>query len=161
MAHAPVDPNSTYTATFAFEKAMLGAYAGRWQSLVNDNLDLIDAAIAGKAAANHLHAGTYEPAIATLAVAKGGTGTGTAPTSGQVLVGTSGGIYAPPARADLDAITEAENRRDAEVKTALSRLALALLRIEDKLDDLTAETRARELRTDYPHEATDTDDRFV
>ena len=70
-------------------------------------------------------------------------------------------VYPPPARADLDAITEAENRRDAEVKTALSRLALALLRIEDKLDDLAAETRAREPRTDYPHEPTDTDDRFV
>jgi hypothetical protein len=85
MAHDPVDPNSTYTATFDFEKAMLGAYAGRWQSLVNDNLDAIDTAIAGRAAANHAHTGTYEPVIATLAVAKGGTGTGTAPTSGQVL----------------------------------------------------------------------------
>jgi hypothetical protein len=100
VSHDPVDPNSTYTATFDFEKAMLGAYAGRWQLLINDNLDLIDAAIAGKAAANHAHTGTYEPAIATLAVAKGGTGTGTAPTSGQVLVGTSGGIYAPATLTD-------------------------------------------------------------
>ena len=70
-------------------------------------------------------------------------------------------VYAPPGRADLDAIAEAENRRDAETKTALSRLALGQLRIESKLDELIAETRARELRTDYPHEATDTDDRFV
>ena len=73
MAHDPVDPNSTFTQTFGFEKAMLGAYTGRWQLLINDNLDLIDAAIAGKAAANHAHAGTYEPAITTLAVAKGMT----------------------------------------------------------------------------------------
>ena len=70
-------------------------------------------------------------------------------------------VYPPPARADLDAITEAENRRDAETKTALSRLALGQLRIESKLDELIAETRARELRTDYPHEDTDTDARFV
>ena len=27
-------------------------------------------------------------------------------------------VYPPPGRADLDAITEAENRRDAETKTA-------------------------------------------
>jgi hypothetical protein len=70
-------------------------------------------------------------------------------------------VYPPPARADLDAITEAENRRDAEVKTALSRLALNDLEILALLRELIAETRARELRTDYPHEATDTDDRFV
>ena len=66
-------------------------------------------------------------------------------------------VYPPPARADLDAITEAENRRDAEVKTALSRLALGQLRIESKLDELIAETRARELRTDYPHEDSERD----
>ena len=70
-------------------------------------------------------------------------------------------VYPPPGRADIDAITEAENRRDAEVKTALSRLALGQLRIESKLDELIAETRARELRTDYPHEDADTDARFV
>ena len=70
-------------------------------------------------------------------------------------------VYPPPARAEFDALAEAENRRDAETKTALSRLALGQLRIESKLDELIAETRARELRTDYPHEATDTDDRFV
>ena len=70
-------------------------------------------------------------------------------------------VYPPPGRADLDAITEAENRRDAEVKTALSRLALNDLEILALLRELIAETRARELRTDYPHEPTDTDDRFV
>ena len=70
-------------------------------------------------------------------------------------------VYPPPARADLDAITEAENRRDAETKTALSRLALNDLEILALLRELIAETRARELRTDYPHEPTDTDDRFV
>lgn len=70
-------------------------------------------------------------------------------------------VYPPPGRADLDAITEAENRRDAETKTALSRLALNDLEILALLRELIAETRARELRTDYPHEDTDTDDRFV
>ena len=70
-------------------------------------------------------------------------------------------VYPPPARADLDALAEDTHRRDAETKTALSRLALALLRIEDKLDDLAAETRAREPRTDYPHEDADTDAWFV
>ncbi len=70
-------------------------------------------------------------------------------------------VYPPPARADLDALAEDTHRRDAEIKTALSRIALALLRIEGKIDDLAAETRAREPRTDYPHEPTDTDDRFV
>ena len=70
-------------------------------------------------------------------------------------------VYPPPGRADLDAIAEAENRRDAEVKTALSRLALNDLEILALLRELLAETRARELRTDYPHEPTDTDDRFV
>jgi len=70
-------------------------------------------------------------------------------------------VCPPPARAEFDALAEAENRRDAETKTALSRLALGQLRIESKIDELIAETRARELRTDYPHEATDTDDRFV
>ena len=70
-------------------------------------------------------------------------------------------VYPPPARADLDALTEDTHRRDAETKTALSRLALALLRIEGKIDELIAETRARELRTDYPHEDADTDARFV
>jgi hypothetical protein len=70
-------------------------------------------------------------------------------------------VYPPPGRADLDAITEAENRRDAETKTALSRLALNDLEILALLRELIAETRARELRTDYPHEPTDTDDRFV
>lgn len=63
----------------------------------------------------------------------------------------------PPGRADIDAITEAENRRDAEVKTALSRLALGQLRIEGLLHELIAETRARELRTDYPHEDSERD----
>ena len=70
-------------------------------------------------------------------------------------------VYPPPARAEFDAIAEAENRRDAEVKTALSRLALNDLEILALLHELIAETRARELRTDYPHEPTDTDDRFV
>ena len=70
-------------------------------------------------------------------------------------------VYPPPGRADLDALAEDTHRRDAETKTALSRLALGQLRIEAKLDELIAETRARELRTDYPHEATDTDARFV
>lgn len=64
-------------------------------------------------------------------------------------------------RADLDAITEDTHRRDAETKTALSRLALGQLEIKALLHELIAETRAREPRTDYPHEATDTDDRFV
>lgn len=49
----------------------------------------------------------------------------------------------------------------AEVKSAISRLALNDLEILALLRELIAETRARELRTDYPHEATDTDDRFV
>jgi hypothetical protein len=57
-------------------------------------------------------------------------------------------VYPPPAR-------------DAETKTALSRLALNDLEILALLRELIAETRARELRTDYPHEPTDTDDRFV
>ena len=70
-------------------------------------------------------------------------------------------VYPPPARAEFDALTEDTHRRDAETKTALSRLALALLRIEGKIDELIAETRARELRTDYPHEDADTDARFV
>ena len=70
-------------------------------------------------------------------------------------------VYPPPARADLDAITEDTHRRDAETKTALSRLALGQLEILALLRELIAETRARELRTDYPHEPTDTDDRFV
>lgn len=69
-------------------------------------------------------------------------------------------VYAPPTRADLDAITEDTHRRDAETKTALSRLALNDLEILALLRELIAETRARELRTDYPHEPTDTDDRF-
>ena len=70
-------------------------------------------------------------------------------------------VYPPPARADLDALTEDTHRRDAETKTALSRLALNDLEILALLHELIAETRARELRTDYPHEATDTDARFV
>ena len=70
-------------------------------------------------------------------------------------------VYPPPARADLDALTEDTHRRDAEIKTALSRLALGQLRIEGLLRELIAETRARELRTAYPHEDTDTDARFV
>ena len=70
-------------------------------------------------------------------------------------------VYPPPARAEFDAIAEAENRRDAEVKTALSRLALNDLEILALLRELIAETRARELRTDYPHEDADTDARFV
>lgn len=49
----------------------------------------------------------------------------------------------------------------AEVKSAISRLALNDLEILALLRELIAETRARELRTDYPHEPTDTDDRFV
>ncbi len=56
---------------------------------------------------------------------------------------------------------EIENRRDAETKTALSRLALGQLEIKALLHELIAETRAHELRTDYPHEDTDTDARFV
>ena len=67
----------------------------------------------------------------------------------------------PPARAEFDALTEDTHRRDAEIKTALSRLALNDLEILALLHELIAETRARELRTDYPHEPTDTDDRFV
>ena len=70
-------------------------------------------------------------------------------------------VYPPPARADLDALAEDTHRRDAETKTALSRLALNDLEILALLHELIAETRARELRTDYPHEPTDTDDRFV
>lgn len=66
-------------------------------------------------------------------------------------------VYPPPARADLDAITEDTHRRDAETKTALSRLALGQLRIEGLLHELIAETRARELRTDYPHEDSERD----
>ena len=66
-------------------------------------------------------------------------------------------VYPPPGRADLDAITEAENRRDAETKTALSRLALNDLEILALLRELIAETRARELRTDYPHEDSERD----
>lgn len=41
------------------------------------------------------------------------------------------------------------------------RLALGQLRIEGLIRELIAETRARELRTDYPHEDADTDARFV
>jgi len=67
----------------------------------------------------------------------------------------------PPARAEFDALNEDTHRRDAETKTALSRLALNDLEILALLRELIAETRARELRTDYPHEPTDTDDRFV
>ena len=70
-------------------------------------------------------------------------------------------VYPPPGRADIDAITEDTHRRDAETKTALSRLALGQLEILALLRELIAETRARELRTDYPHEPTDTDARFV
>ena len=66
-------------------------------------------------------------------------------------------VYPPPGRADIDAITEAENRRDAETKTALSRLALGQLEILALLRELIAETRARELRTDYPHEDSERD----
>ena len=66
-------------------------------------------------------------------------------------------VYPPPARAEFDAIAEAENRRDAETKTALSRLALGQLRIEGLIRELIAETRARELRTDYPHEDSERD----
>ena len=66
-------------------------------------------------------------------------------------------VYPPPARSDLDAITEDTHRRDAETKTALSRLALGQLRIEGLLRELIAETRARELRTDYPHEDSERD----
>ena len=66
-------------------------------------------------------------------------------------------VYPPPGRAEFDAITEAENRRDAEVKTALSRLALNDLEILALLRELLAETRARELRTDYPHEDSERD----
>lgn len=51
-------------------------------------------------------------------------------------------VYPPPGRADLDAITEAESRRDAETKTALSRLALNDLEILALLRELIAETRA-------------------
>lgn len=70
-------------------------------------------------------------------------------------------VYPPPARADLDALTEDTHRRDAETKTALSRLALNDLEILALLHELIAETRARELRIDYPHEDADTDARFV
>jgi len=58
-------------------------------------------------------------------------------------------------------LTEDTHRRDAETKTALSRLALNDLEILALLHELIAETRARELRTDYPHEDADTDARFV
>ena len=68
-------------------------------------------------------------------------------------------VYPPPARADP--LTEDTHRRDAETKTALSRLALNDLEILALLHELIAETRARELRTDYPHEDADTDARFV
>jgi hypothetical protein len=47
------------------------------------------------AAADHNHSGTYEPAITTLPISKGGTGTGTAPSAGQVLIGKTDGSYAP------------------------------------------------------------------
>ena len=67
----------------------------------------------------------------------------------------------PPARAEFDALTEDTHRRDAEIKTALSRLALNDLEILALLHELIAETRARELRIDYPHEDADTDARFV
>jgi len=67
----------------------------------------------------------------------------------------------PPARADLDALTEDTHHRDAEIKTALSRLALNDLEILALLRELIAETRARELRIDYPHEDADMDARFV
>ena len=70
-------------------------------------------------------------------------------------------VYPPPARADLDTLTEDTHRRDAETKTALSRLALNDLEILALLHELIAETRARELRIDYPHEDADTDARFV
>lgn len=50
-----------------------------------------------------------------------------------------------------------ENRRDAETKTALSRLALGQLRIEAKLDELITEIRVHEPRTAYPHEPTEED----
>ena len=64
-------------------------------------------------------------------------------------------VYPPPARADP--LTEDTHRRDAETKTALSRLALGQLRIEGLIRELIAETRARELRTDYPHEDSERD----
>ena len=66
-------------------------------------------------------------------------------------------VYPPPARAEFDALTEDTHRRDAETKTALSRLALNDLEILALLHELIAETRARELRTDYPHEDSDRD----
>ena len=70
-------------------------------------------------------------------------------------------VYPPPARAEFDTLTEDTHRRDAEIKTALSRRALNDLEILALLRELIAETRARELRIDYPHEDADTDARFV
>ena len=66
-------------------------------------------------------------------------------------------VYPPPGRADLVAIAEDTHRRDAETKTALSRRALGQLEILALLRELIAETRARELRTDYPHEDSERD----
>lgn len=46
MAHNPVDPNSTYTPNYSIEKPAPGAYPHRWFGVINDNMDVIDAAIA-------------------------------------------------------------------------------------------------------------------
>jgi hypothetical protein len=45
MAHTP-DDDSTYTTNFHFEKPPNGAFEDTWDLLINDNYDLIDAAIA-------------------------------------------------------------------------------------------------------------------
>jgi hypothetical protein len=46
MAHTP-DPSSAYTTNYNLEKAPLDAFEDTWHLLINDNLDLIDTAIAG------------------------------------------------------------------------------------------------------------------
>ena len=63
-------------------------------------------------------------------------------------------VLPPPSRAEFDLLA-------AELKTSLSRLAMNDLEILSLQRELIAETRARELRTAYPHEDADTDARFV
>lgn len=59
--------DSLFTTNFLFEKAPGGSYVGRWDELINGNLDKIDAAIVTKADANHLHDATYLGKTATAA----------------------------------------------------------------------------------------------
>gem|GEM_PF-5359892 len=64
-----------------------------------------------------------EPAITTLPIARGGTGTGTAPTSGQVLIGTAAGGYVPAVLTEGTNVTITEG--DGSITIAASGSAAA------------------------------------